>query len=642
MFTSAATRAGRSLSGLSTGVAVVADRSSLKALDTTKQTTAVLTEDGRAGTFIWRTGDYSTHISADTVDALYIKADAIASSSGAWVRQGQWFFNGISVRWGGAKADGSTPDQTAIQGVLDLVKALQFGHVHFPGSASAYKITSGLTYDISAENSRFGKRLKITGDGSPRTIISMSGVAGTVFTYTGHASQVESHLSIAGIQITGNNTVGSKGIEINVSAFMITDDLVIEAFDINMDCTDVEQSQFSNSNFRWGLRGVRFNAAVSATSANSLNFFNCAISNNSTYGLLFTNPNAVQFIGGSIQYNGTTTGDTDEWGVKFVECGDGYGTVNMIGTAVEGNTGLGDVIADQTTHVAVYNFIGNGFARPNSASYSTNFITLLGTAAMLVTVSGNTFRGYNTYSPDAGRPYFGLTNTNARIFDRGDNLYGSTLEDPPWAGLAAGRHDSGQVWRIGTNRNLRIGTPFTLGSGSMIQTLNDAYGSHTPLEIRMSELLLSAGAVTLGQGQLIFPATANPSADANTIDDYEEGTFTPTVIGTGAAGAGTYSVQVGKYTKVGDRVQGEIEMVWSAHTGTTNMKIAALPFTGGARKSPVALSYSALTFAAALHGYVEASASTIALLTSATGAAEAALPIDTAATLRASFNYSIN
>jgi hypothetical protein len=143
-------------------------------------------------------------------------------------------------------------------------------------------------------------------------------------------------------------------------------------------------------------------------------------------------------------------------------------------------------------------------------------------------------------------------------------------------------------------------------------------------------------------GTIKFPPIANPDADANTLDDYEEGTFTPTIIGTGSAGSGTYSVQVGRYTKIGDRVCFEIELVWSAHTGTANMKVSGLPFTNGNRKSTVSLSYSTLTFAAALHGYVEASAATIALFTSATTGAQAALPIDTAATLRVSGSYSVN
>ena len=41
--------------------------------------------------------------------------------------------------------------------------------------------------------------------------------------------------------------------------------------------------------------------------------------------------------------------------------------------------------------------------------------------------------------------------------------------------------------------------------------------------------------INLTGGQIAFPATAVPSADANTLDDYEEGTFTPTILLGGTA-----------------------------------------------------------------------------------------------------------
>jgi len=47
-----------------------------------------------------------------------------------------------------------------------------------------------------------------------------------------------------------------------------------------------------------------------------------------------------------------------------------------------------------------------------------------------------------------------------------------------------------------------------------------------------------------------FPATQSASSDANTLDDYEEGNWTPTL----TSGGGTitaYTVNFGKYTKVG-------------------------------------------------------------------------------------------
>jgi hypothetical protein len=84
--------------------------------------------------------------------------------------------------------------------------------------------------------------------------------------------------------------------------------------------------------------------------------------------------------------------------------------------------------------------------------------------------------------------------------------------------------------------------------------------------------------INLTSGQIVFPATQNPSAGANTLDDYEEGTFTPTIsLGVGSI---TYSSQQGKYTKIGNVVFVRIRIALSAGTASgSHLTIAGLPFT---------------------------------------------------------------
>lgn len=65
---------------------LAATRTILKALDTTKEQVAYLTEGERRGYFVFLLGDYSLPVVNDTLEGVYIKADAIASSVGAWVR----------------------------------------------------------------------------------------------------------------------------------------------------------------------------------------------------------------------------------------------------------------------------------------------------------------------------------------------------------------------------------------------------------------------------------------------------------------------------------------------------------------------------------------------------------------------------
>lgn len=67
---------------------------------------------------------------------------------------------------------------------------------------------------------------------------------------------------------------------------------------------------------------------------------------------------------------------------------------------------------------------------------------------------------------------------------------------------------------------------------------------------------------------------------ANELEDYEEGTFTPTIEGSSTAGTATYSAQVGKYTKIGNMVSIQIQLGYSGGNGSgTAMYIKGLPFT---------------------------------------------------------------
>ena len=86
--------------------------------------------------------------------------------------------------------------------------------------------------------------------------------------------------------------------------------------------------------------------------------------------------------------------------------------------------------------------------------------------------------------------------------------------------------------------------------------------------------LTLGGALNLGStGQIEFPATQNASSNANTLDDYEEGTWTPSVGGTA-----TYIIQNGTYVKVGRMVTVMAKMqISSIGTGTT-ATVSGLPF----------------------------------------------------------------
>jgi hypothetical protein len=81
---------------------------------------------------------------------------------------------------------------------------------------------------------------------------------------------------------------------------------------------------------------------------------------------------------------------------------------------------------------------------------------------------------------------------------------------------------------------------------------------------------------TSGSG-ITFPATQSPSTDANTLDDYEEGTFTPVLRG---STSGTVNGEPGRYTKIGRYVWIDIQIeVGNGSQPVGNYTITGLPFT---------------------------------------------------------------
>jgi hypothetical protein len=152
------------------------------------------------------------------------------------------------------------------------------------------------------------------------------------------------------------------------------------------------------------------------------------------------------------------------------------------------------------------------------------------------------------------------------------------------------------------------------------------------------------GAIPNAGTGITFPATQSASSNANTLDDYEEGTFTPTIIGTSTAGSGTYSVQQGTYTKVGRAVSFRIYLEWSAHTGTGNMAIESLPFTVSGHASVAFGFVSGVTLTAVnyLIGYADSGTTKITLLQTPTGGGSATnVALDTSAAFMVAGTYFV-
>jgi hypothetical protein len=126
-------------------------------------------------------------------------------------------------------------------------------------------------------------------------------------------------------------------------------------------------------------------------------------------------------------------------------------------------------------------------------------------------------------------------------------------------------------------------TPVGQGNGAAYYnslTNNGSAGAGTGVPTGVSVVFgqINTEVKTLG---VTFPATQSASSNANTLDDYEEGTWTPTLTGDGGGTAMTYTSQIGKYTKIGNVVIADAYILLSNRgTITGNVIITGLPFVG--------------------------------------------------------------
>jgi hypothetical protein len=88
----------------------------------------------------------------------------------------------------------------------------------------------------------------------------------------------------------------------------------------------------------------------------------------------------------------------------------------------------------------------------------------------------------------------------------------------------------------------------------------------------------TTGITITGTNGIKFTATQTASADANTLDDYEEGTFTPYLT---TGGTSVAMNNGGLYTKIGRMVYVEVNSYnqdYSSLSATTRLDISSLPF----------------------------------------------------------------
>ncbi len=192
-----------------------------------------------------------------------------------------------------------------------------------------------------------------------------------------------------------------------------------------------------------------------------------------------------------------------------------------------------------------------------------------------------------------------------------------------------------QTWTWGVD-NSETGDPWVLAASATLGTTN-------------ALSITTAGVVSLAAGgSIVYNTSAGAigSVGTNQIQIYEEGTYTPTIVGGTTAGVGTYGFQVGRYQRIGNRVHLTAYTTWSAHTGTGGMRIGGIPYTS-ANVSNLFQCFSvwasSLTYGAnvQLTLYIGSNVSQGLFQTFADGAGSATPAIDTAGNFMYSGHYEV-
>lgn len=270
-------------------------------------------------------------------------------------------------------------------------------------------------------------------------------------------------------------------------------------------------------------------------------------------------------LGGTLTVSGTTVmqGAATVGGTLSVSGGAHLNTTLSVG----GATTLGSTLSVSGNAVVGGTMAVNGAFSAASGSFGgggfTGNLTLGGT----LTVSGATVLASTIAVRGAATLDTTLSVSGAATFKSASSfaasvVIGTTLN------VAGATTLSGAATLKGT---ASIGGAATLGSTLTVSGTVAFLG-----------LLQLGGNLNLNNGIINFPAVQNPSAGANSLDDYEEGTWTPFIdyAVTGNLNV-VYSLQSGAYTKIGRHVSAHFTLTTSTFTHTTasgTMVISGFPF----------------------------------------------------------------
>jgi hypothetical protein len=293
------------------------------------------------------------------------------------------------------------------------------------------------------------------------------------------------------------------------------------------------------------------------------------------------------------------------------------GTVSTGGPLADGEIGVSDVTGLQTAldgkapGTAASASVGGDVKLYEGSDNGTNFVALKAPNSLagnvtwtLPTADGTNLQVLSTNGSGAlswatggggGTP----AGSNTQVQFNNSGAFGaSSALTFSGTQLSVGNGTEGTVYFNGSSFGL-IKSLSDLYYDGNTQIFRTAAGAESMRLVSSGALVLKGGNATPGGAGITFPATQSASSDANTLDDYEEGTWTPSLLFGGASSGMTYSVRIGTYTKVGNLVTATSYIELSAKGSSTGAAtISGLPFSGvSGQLSSGSVYVQAITFA---------------------------------------------